>query len=302
MASKNIKAASKAVNVTKKMAVSVLGTETTQKNAPVFPTRKSVVRAAAVSASWQDPKVHAARSKRDAVTVSVAGAEPSLHQSTRQAFTAYLLPDWKHQDFRKALKKEGTKVFRLNGVNYEFRVVNGAHKTEAESTAMANAAASNRLRIGADWEYTFKVGSSVVLKSNPTVLLGEVNVINYCGDEAYDKVIVARDDSGDLEAFEAWELAEFVKPEQAKDDHPASVAGHAKWVEAQRATVKFETLPLLAQFETRATRDTYLKVGNSTAIHLQVPEKADHGVWGLKAGKQGKQRFKKNEQVISLTK
>jgi hypothetical protein len=302
MASKNIKAASKAtkaVKVTKKMAVSVLASEVA-KGLPAcsFPTRKSVVRAAAVSASWQDPKTREARSKRDAVYVSINGAEPMLHASTRKAFTAYLLPDSKHQEFRAALKKEGSKVFELMGVKYAFTVYSVYHSAEAAKTA-----ASNRLRIGADWEYTFKVGSSVVLKSNPTVLLGEVNVINYCGDDAYDEVIVARDDNGDLEAFEAWELAEFVKPEQAKDDHPASVAGHAKWVEAQRSvTVKFETLPLLAQFETRATRDTYLKVGNSTAIHLQVPEKADHGVWELKAGKQGKQRFKKNEQVISLTK
>jgi hypothetical protein len=282
MASKNIKAASKAVKVTKKMAVSVLASQVA-KGLPAcsFPTRKSVVRAAAVSASWQDPKTREARSKRDAVYVSINGAEPMLHSSVRKAFTAYLLPQSKHQEFRAALKKEGSKVFELMGVKYAFTVYSVYHSAEAAKTA-----ASNRLRIGADWEYTFNVGSQVVLKTNPSVLLGTVRTITDCGDDAYDAVAVSRDDNGDLETFEAHELTEYVKP-----------------VETQRArTVKFETLPLLAQFETRATRDTYLKVGNSTAIHLQVPEKADHGVWGLKAGKQGKQRFKKNEQVISLTK
>lgn len=69
-------------------------------------------RSAAISASWQDPNVAAARSARHAVI-----ANKQEFKSVRAAFEALKLPMEKHIAFRGKLVKDGAA--EINGVKFK---------------------------------------------------------------------------------------------------------------------------------------------------------------------------------------
>lgn len=76
-------------------------------------------RSAAISASWQDPKVYAARIERTAVKV---GAD--TYKSVPAAFDALKLPLGRMVRFRQALKAAGKAVFETDaGDKIKFSVV-----------------------------------------------------------------------------------------------------------------------------------------------------------------------------------
>lgn len=89
--------------------------------APVESTGRAS-NSAGVAASWKNPEVVAARLTRDGVKVSVDGAKPTEHKSTRDAFRHYRLPDSKHIRFRMKLKAEGNQTFEHNGKKYVFTI------------------------------------------------------------------------------------------------------------------------------------------------------------------------------------
>jgi hypothetical protein len=68
--------------------------------------KKDVDRSAAISASWADPDVRAARTAR--AKVRVGGV---VYRSVREAFQALGLPDSKHIRFRMDLKATGKESF-----------------------------------------------------------------------------------------------------------------------------------------------------------------------------------------------
>lgn len=78
--------------------------------------------AAGVAASWADPAVHAARLKRDGVTVTVEG-KTTTHKSTRDAFRHYRLMDSKHIRFRGILKAAGTATYEEGKKAYVFTII-----------------------------------------------------------------------------------------------------------------------------------------------------------------------------------
>ena len=81
--------------------------------------RKSRWTAAAVSATWQDPAVAAARNLKSKVKV---GGE--LYRSTLAAFEHLGLPINQHIKFRAELKAEGKKTFKAeDGTKYNFSIV-----------------------------------------------------------------------------------------------------------------------------------------------------------------------------------
>lgn len=71
-------------------------------------------RSAAVSATWQDPAVAAARSMRNAVIV-----EGVRYSSVGKAFTALNLPMNKHVNFRIKLKASETGKLEIDGRTFE---------------------------------------------------------------------------------------------------------------------------------------------------------------------------------------
>lgn len=76
-------------------------------------------RSAAIAASWQDPKVYAARIERTAVKV---GGE--TYKSVPAAFDALKLPAGRMVRFRQALKAAGRAVFETDkGAKHTFTVV-----------------------------------------------------------------------------------------------------------------------------------------------------------------------------------
>lgn len=64
-------------------------------------------RGGAIAASWSDPTVKAARSKRDRVVVEGVGE----FRSVKEAFLALGLPLAKHIKFRVALKADGERYY-----------------------------------------------------------------------------------------------------------------------------------------------------------------------------------------------
>jgi len=96
--------------------------------------------------------------------------------------------------------------------------------------------------------------------------------------------------------FEVYELQEAV------EENELTLLKAADPVQVKPKTVKFETLPLLTFFEDGKNL-RYLKVGNSTAIHVHIIMLTDASgpEFDLEVGKQGKQRFKKNAQVVPVT-
>jgi hypothetical protein len=75
-------------------------------------------RSEAVAKSWRNPKVKAARSRRDHVKVS--GKE---YRSVREAFVQLKLPLSQHQPFRRQLKAAGV----LKAYDRTWRVVPTQH-------------------------------------------------------------------------------------------------------------------------------------------------------------------------------
>jgi len=93
--------------------------------APVAVKPKSA-NSLGVAASWADPEVAAARTKRHGVTVTFEGATTD-YRSVREAFRHFRLPDSKHIKFRLGLKAAGVATFEwpVKGVakKYEFKLV-----------------------------------------------------------------------------------------------------------------------------------------------------------------------------------
>lgn len=87
------------------------------------PSRFTGRNSLGVAASWADPGVYAARTKRDGVRVTVEGVK-SVHKSTAAGFKAHGLPMEKHIRFRLALKQNGNAEFRHNGKIYRFEIYN----------------------------------------------------------------------------------------------------------------------------------------------------------------------------------
>jgi len=76
----------------------------------------------AISKSWEDPEVAAARATRNGVTVTVNGITNEFG-SVRKAFAALGLPDSKHIRFRGKLKAAKEMVFDWAGQSYLFKVI-----------------------------------------------------------------------------------------------------------------------------------------------------------------------------------
>ena len=84
------------------------------------PVETEGVRSAAVSKSWKDPAVAAARAERTGVSVTGKGIKGHADfDSVRKAFVALGLPLQKHIKFRGDLKREGEMVFG----DYKFKTV-----------------------------------------------------------------------------------------------------------------------------------------------------------------------------------
>jgi hypothetical protein len=94
---------------------------------------------------------------------------------------------------------------------------------------------------------------------------------------------------------------ELAPPANDKDKYETLVQP-----EEHRVRVRFDTLPLLAQFQDADKYYTYLKVGNSTAIHIQITaacsERNGPTLTAFEVGEDGKQRFKKSEMVFQIRK
>lgn len=92
--------------------------------------------------------------------------------------------------------------------------------------------------------------------------------------------------------------------EPSVPDTDAAPGGLTLPVVSNLESVKFEILPLLAQFRSVVDGDQYLKVGNSTAIHLTHstldPKTGNCLARPLVVGKYGKQRFKKSTKVFPV--
>lgn len=85
--------------------------------------------AAGVAASWSDPAVHAARLKRDGVTVTFEG-KTTTHKSTRDAFRFYRLMDSKHIRFRGILKANRTATYEEGKKSYAFAIIGTDENTK----------------------------------------------------------------------------------------------------------------------------------------------------------------------------
>jgi hypothetical protein len=88
-------------------------------------------------------------------------------------------------------------------------------------------------------------------------------------------------------------------PEQIDDPLLHETGSILDPVAPKSESVKFETLPLLAQFGVGEAREFYLKVGNSTAIHL-THSTVNYPARPLVVGQFGKVRFKKTFQVFPV--
>lgn len=75
-----------------------------------------------VAKTWERSDVAAKRNTRDGVKVTVSG-QFTTHKSTFAAFVAYSLPEKHHVKFRAELKRDRSKLFSWEGVNYLFELI-----------------------------------------------------------------------------------------------------------------------------------------------------------------------------------
>lgn len=94
------------------------------------------------------------------------------------------------------------------------------------------------------------------------------------------------------------------EPEAQKKLQRALAHAIANPVSAKPKSVRFDSLPLLARFQDAEQFYTYLKVGNSTAIHLATTGHRDiaNGRASIEfdVGSKGKIRVKKTQQVFPV--